>query len=151
MRRASALSTKYRLAKFGDLKPVQIPASWFFAITISACAGQLLLPLHAQTEKGPQALVSQSDDTNSEPTEPEPLRKLPQCMAQWYSDSKTKQEWLRACERAEAEEASYNADYARCLADWDPETHMTKREWHRSCTDVVHEQPSAFEAAPGER
>ena len=130
---------------------MQMPASWFFAITISACAGQLLSPLHAQTEKGPQALISQGDDRNSEPTEDEPLRKLPQCMAQWYGGSKTKQEWLQACERAEAEEPNYNADYARCLADWDPETHMTQREWHRSCADVVQEEPGAFQPVPGER
>jgi len=149
MRGASILSVKYRLG--WRLESVQMPATWFFAITISACAGQLLSPLHAQTEKGPQALTSQRDDTNGELTEDEPLRKLPQCMAQWYGDSKTKREWLQACERADAEEPNYNADYARCLADWDPETHMTKREWHRSCADVVHEEPGAFKAAPGER
>ena len=51
----------------------------------------------------------------------------------------------------EAEEPNFNVDYARCLADWDPETHMTKREWHMSCADVVNEDPSAFKAAPGER
>jgi hypothetical protein len=127
-----------------------VQTSWLFAITICACAGQLLTPLHAQTEKSPQVRTSQGDDKNSEPAEYEPLRKLPQCMAQWYGDRKTKQEWLQACERAEAD-PNYNVDYARCLADWDPETHMTQREWHRSCADVVLEEPDAFKAAPGER
>jgi hypothetical protein len=83
---------------------MQIRLSWLFAITVSVCVGPLGSPLHAQTEKGPQALAGESD-----------------------------------------------VDYARCMSDWDRETHMTKREWQRSCSDVVKEDPGAFETVPGER
>jgi hypothetical protein len=122
---------------------VQLSASWLFAITISACTGQLISPLHAQIERDPQTLVSPDKDTASAPPEPKPL---PNCMARWYVDSHiTKQEWLTACEHAGVEEPNYNVDYARCLADWDPQTHMTKSEWHRSCASVVKEDPGAFE------
>jgi hypothetical protein len=44
-----------------------------------------------------------------------------------------------------------SVDYARCLADWDLETQMTKREWHISCADAVKEEPGAYEPAPGNR
>jgi hypothetical protein len=117
---------------------VRMQASCLFAITIFACIGQPISPLHAQM-----------DDPGSEPTEHLPL---PKCMAQWYADGHvTKQEWLQACESAAEEDPNYNVDYARCLADWDPETHMTQREWHRSCKEVVVDDPGAFEAAPRER
>jgi len=120
---------------------MQIRPSRLFVITISACAVQLMSPLHAQVERAPQPVASPDEGTSSEPTEP-----LPKCMARWYVDSHiSKQEWLKACEGAEAEEPNYNVDYARCLADWDPETHMTKREWHTSCASVVKEDPGAFE------
>jgi|SRR5262245_4551552 len=115
--------------------------SWRIAITIFACAGQFMSPLHAQTERSQQPVTSPGGETSNERTKP-----LPKCMAQWYVDSHmTKQEWLRACERGEAEEPTFNVDYARCLADWDPQTHMTKSEWHRSCADAVTEDPGAFE------
>jgi hypothetical protein len=100
-----------------------------FAIIVSAYAGQYIAPLGAESEKP-----------------------LPKCMAQWYVDSHTtKEEWLRACQQADAADPNYNVDYARCLADWDPTTHMTKREWHRSCANVVKEDPGAFVAAPRNR
>ena len=122
-----------------------IRPSLLLALTISACTGQLISPLHAQMEKSPQQLASPSNDTN-EPTEHRPI---PKCMAQWYVDTQmTKQEWLQACERAQAEEPNYNIDYARCLADWDPQTHMTKSEWHRSCASAVKEDPGAFASPP---
>jgi len=129
-------------SQFGRPEPVQTRSSWLVAIAISACAGQLMSPLHAQTERDPQLPASPGAETSSEPTGHEPL---PKCMARWYVDSHiTKQEWLQACERADADEPNYNVDYARCLADWDPETHMTKREWHRSCASAVKEDPGAF-------
>jgi hypothetical protein len=113
-----------------------IHPSWLIAITISACAGQLMSPLHAQTERRQQPVARSAGDTGNERTEP-----LPKCMARWYVDSHlTKQEWLRACEHAEAEEPTFNVDYARCLADWDPQTHMAKR----SCASAVKEDPGAF-------
>ena len=116
---------------------MQMRASWLFAITIFACTGQPISPLHAQ-----------KDDPQT-PTEQLPL---PKCMARWYADSHvTKQEWLQACESAGAEDPNFNVDYARCLADWDPETHMTKSEWHRSCKEVVVEDPGAFDSVRGER
>jgi len=116
-------------------------APWFLAITISACIGLFMAPLHAVSSEG------SSEDSSREPTPP-----LPKCMARWYDDTHvTKQEWLQACESVVAEEPNFKVDYARCLADWDPETQMTKREWHISCAEVVKEQPGAFEAAPGDR
>jgi hypothetical protein len=128
---------------------VQIRPSWLFAITISVCTGQMMLPLRAQIAEVPQLAASPGEDTSGQPPEPEPL---PKCMARWYVDSHiTKQDWLQACERAEADEPSYNVDYARCLADWDPETHMTKREWHRSCASAVKEDPGAFEERQRQR
>jgi hypothetical protein len=97
--------------------------SWLFALTVAACAGQLVSPLHAQGERGPQVAASQAE--HSEATEP-----LPNCMASWYADGRiTKAEWLEACEHEGAEAPNYNVDSARCLSDWNPETHMTKREW----------------------
>ena len=122
--------------------------SWLFAITIFACTGQPISPLHAQMDD-PQNLVSSGKDTGSEPTED---LALPKCMARWYADSHvTKQEWLQTCESAGAEDPNFNVDYARCLADWDPETHITKSEWHRSCKEVVVEDPGAFDSVRGER
>jgi hypothetical protein len=116
-------------------------AHWLLAITISACAGQFVAPLHAQSGE------SSSEDSSKGRTAP-----LPKCMARWYADSHvTKQQWLQSCESVAAEEPNYDVDYARCLADWDPETHMTKREWHMSCSDVVKEDPGAFEAIPQNR
>ena len=124
---------------------MQIRPSWLFAITICACAGHLMSPLHAQ-ERDPQPLASPGEDMGSEPTD------LPNCMARWYVDSHiTKQEWLKECERSGTEEPNYNVDYARCLADWDPQTHMTKREWHRSCASAVKEDPGAFEERQRQR
>jgi hypothetical protein len=124
---------------------VQIHPSWLLALTISACMGQLMSPLHAQMERGQQQPTSPDKDT-TEPTEHPPI---PKCMAQWYVDSHmTKQQWLEACERTQAEESNYDVNYARCLADWDPQTHMTKGEWHRSCASAVKEDPGAFVSPP---
>jgi hypothetical protein len=82
-----------------------------------------------------------------EGTSREPTPALTKCMPRWHADSRTaKQEWRQARERVAAEEPNFNVDYARFLIDWDPETHMTKREWHMSYTDVVEENPGAFEA-----
>ena len=104
-------------------------APWICAITLTACAGQFITPLRAETRKP-----------------------LPKCMAQWYADNHTtKDEWLRACQQADAGDPNYNVDYARCLADWDPATHMTKREWHMSCANVVKEDPGAFQPASRKR
>jgi hypothetical protein len=106
-------------------------ALWFLVITISACAGPIMTPVHAEPSEGSSG---------------EPTPALPKCMAGWYADSHTnKQEWRQACESVAAEEPNFNVDYARCLADWDPETQMTKREWHMSCARVVKSQPGAFD------
>ena len=120
---------------------MQIRPSWLLALTISACMSQLISPLHAQTERSSQQLAK---DTTG-PTEHLPL---PKCMSQWYYNHLTTQEWLQACEHAYAEEPNYNAAYARCLADWDPQTQMTKSEWHKSCASVVKQEPGAFELGP---
>src|SRR5262249_50612942 len=111
---AAASIWTFRLGQFRRPEPVQFPSSWLVAITISACAGQLMSPLQAQTEEDPRPPASPGADTSSEPTGREAL---PKCMARWYVDSDiTKEEWLQACEHAEADEPSYNVDYARCLA-----------------------------------
>jgi hypothetical protein len=95
----------------GEGYTVQIRSSWLFAITISAYTGQLMSPLHAQSERGPLPPASPGESTSSDPTEHDPL---PKCMARWYVDTHTtKQEWLQACERAQAEEPNYNENEVR--------------------------------------
>ena len=113
---------------------MQIRPSWLLALTIAACMSQLTSPLHAQLAK----------DT----TEPTELLPLPKCMSQWYYTHLTTQEWLHACEHGYTDDPNYKAAYARCLADWDPQTQMSKSEWHRSCASDVKQEPGAFEAVP---
>jgi len=37
-----------------------------------------------------------------------------------------------------------NADYSRCISDWDSATHMTKQEWRAACRRALSDYPGAF-------
>ena len=40
--------------------------------------------------------------------------------------------------------AGEDTDFARCIADWDAMTHMTKREWRLACRRAIRDDPGAF-------
>ena len=43
-------------------------------------------------------------------------------------------------DRVKEIEARGAAYFAECMKDWDPATHMTKKEWERTCRRVVDER-----------
>jgi hypothetical protein len=40
--------------------------------------------------------------------------------------------------------AGEDMDFARCVADWDATTHLTKREWRSACRRAIRDYPGAF-------
>lgn len=41
--------------------------------------------------------------------------------------------------------AGEDADFARCIADWDATTHLTKREWRSACRRAIKDYPGSFD------